>query len=88
MDDDVGKNVCTQATGNSFGENHRGRALRRLLASRRNHHNPFARELKISLQLNLSNSTKIADTDKVEIAFGLPDPAVSKLKIGRPDGNG
>ena len=52
--------------------------------------NPFARTLKMGLTIEAVTLTKIPDKDddEVEITFGLPDPAVSKFKIGRPDGNG
>lgn len=52
--------------------------------------NPFARALKMGLTIEAVKFTKLPDTDdnEVEIGFGLPDPAVNKFKIGRPDGTG
>jgi hypothetical protein len=51
--------------------------------------NPFARALKMGLTIEAVQFTKIQDKDddEVEIVFGLPDPAVSKFKTGRSDGN-
>lgn len=52
--------------------------------------NPFARALTTGLTIEAVKFTKIPDKDddEVEIRFGFPDPAISKFKIGRSDGNG
>jgi hypothetical protein len=52
--------------------------------------NPFARALKMGLTIEAVAFTKLPDTDddEVEIAFGLPDPAIRKFKIGQSGGNG
>ena len=52
--------------------------------------NPFARALNMGLTIKAVKFTRLPDTDddEVEIAFGPPDPAISKFKLGRPDGNG
>ena len=49
--------------------------------------NPFARALQIGLTIEAVTFRKLPDVDddEVEISFGLPNPAVSKLKVG---GNG
>jgi hypothetical protein len=52
--------------------------------------NPFARALRMGLTIETVKFKKVPhqDDDEVEIVFGLPDPAVSKFRIDRPDDNG